>query len=71
MICQVNDALKTLNLKLDEVAHIRSVLTRAQLDGLPIDGNIRENVERGKVATKKTMTIELFLLLNHSLYICG
>ena len=49
---QVNDALKTLNLKLDEVAHIRSVLTKAQLDGLPIDGNIRDNVERGKVNFK-------------------
>ena len=45
----MNDALKTLNLKLDEVAHIRSVLTKAQLDGLPIDGNIRDHVERGKV----------------------
>ena len=49
---QVNDALKTLNLKLDEVAHIRSVLTKAQLDGLPIDGNVRDNVERGKVNFK-------------------
>ena len=60
MIFQVNDALKTLNLKLDEVAHIRSVLTKAQLDGLPIDGNIRENVERGKVITQVFMMIGLF-----------
>ena len=55
--------MKTLNLKLDEVAHIRSVLTKAQLDGLPIDGNIRENVERGKVITEVFMIIGLFLHL--------
>ena len=64
MICQVNDALKTLNLKLDEVAHIRSVLTRAQLDGLPIDGNIRENVERGKVVRQIFRIIGLFLQMS-------
>lgn len=45
----MNDALKTLSLKLDEVAHIRSVLTKAQLDGLQLDGNIRDQVEKGKV----------------------
>ena len=45
----MNDALKTLSLKLDEVGHIRSVLAKAQLDGLPIDGNVRDYVERGKV----------------------
>ena len=41
--------METLNLRLDEVAHIRSVLTKAELEGLPIDGNVRENVEKGKV----------------------
>ena len=45
----MNDALKTLSLKLDEVGHIRSVLAKAQLDGLPLDGNVRDYVERGKV----------------------
>ena len=34
--------LKTLNLQLDEVAHIRSVLTKAQLETLQIDGGIRQ-----------------------------
>ena len=42
-------SLKTLNLQLDEVAHIRSVLTKAQLESLPLDGEVREGVERGKV----------------------
>ncbi len=27
----------------------RSVLTKVELEGLPIDGNVREDVERGKV----------------------
>eukprot|EP00095_Tigriopus_kingsejongensis_P007765 maker-scaffold154_size301342-snap-gene-1.12 protein:Tk07765 transcript:maker-scaffold154_size301342-snap-gene-1.12-mRNA-1 annotation:"protein spire" len=43
------DGLQTLNLRLDEVAHIRSVLTKAELEALPIDGNVRESVEKGKV----------------------
>lgn len=43
------NAMKTLNLRLDEVAHIRSVLTKAELESLPLDGNVRENVEKGKV----------------------
>ena len=47
--CSGQDALKTLNLGLEEVAHIRSVLTKAQLEGLPLDGNIKDNVERGKI----------------------
>ena len=51
---QVNDALKTLSLKLDEVGHIRSVLAKAQLDGLPLDGNVRDYVERGKVILEAT-----------------
>ena len=50
----MNDALKTLSLKLDEVGHIRSVLAKAQLDGLPLDGNIRDYVERGKVIKQET-----------------
>ncbi len=46
-----DEMLRTLSLGLDEVAHIRSVLTRAELEGLPLDGNVRENVERGKVCS--------------------
>ena len=40
--------LKTLNLRLDEVAHIRAALTKAELEG--IDGNLRNDIERGKVS---------------------
>lgn len=42
-------ALQTLNLSLEEVAHIRSVLTKAELEALPLDGCVKENVGRGKV----------------------
>ena len=42
-------ALKTLDLTLAEVIHIRSVLTKAELEGLTIDSNLRDDLERGKV----------------------
>merc|ERR1719290_259274 len=42
-------ALQTLNLSLEEVAHIRSVLTKAELEGLPLEGSVKDNVCRGKV----------------------
>ena len=47
------EALTTLNLRLDEVAHIRSVLTKADLESLPIDGNVRTDVEKGKVKIQR------------------
>jgi len=42
-------ALQTLELTLEEVVHIRSVLTRAELEALPLDNNLKEDVERGKI----------------------
>ena len=42
-----SDGMKTLNLGLDEVAHIRSALTKAELEG--IDDAVREDVENGRV----------------------
>lgn len=42
--------LKTLDLRLEEVAHIRSVLTKAELEAMPIDSSVRDNIARGKVA---------------------
>ena len=42
--------LKTLDLRLEEVAHIRSVLTKAELEAMQIDGSVRDSIERGKVA---------------------
>lgn len=44
------DVMQTLSLRLDEVSHIRAVLTKAELEGLPIDGNVRADVERGKAS---------------------
>ena len=38
---QWSEALKTLDLKLDEVIHIRSVLTRAELESLSLDGTMK------------------------------
>ena len=43
------EALQTLDLTLDEVIHIRSVLTKAEMEGLPLDGTLKEDVERGKI----------------------
>ena len=43
-------ALKTLTLSLDEVVHIRSVLTKAELEGLPLDGDLKDDVAKGKVS---------------------
>ena len=42
-------SLQSLDLTLEEVVHIRSVLTKAELEGLTIDSNLREDLERGKV----------------------
>lgn len=42
-------ALQTLDLTLAEVVHIRSVLTKAELEGLTIDANLREDLEKAKV----------------------
>ena len=42
-------ALQTLELSLDEVVHIRSVLTKAELENLPLDGTLKEDMEKGKV----------------------
>lgn len=41
--------MKTLNLRLEEVAHIRSVLTKAELEAMAIDSTMRDNIARGKV----------------------
>ena len=44
-----NKNVKTLNLRLEEVAHIRSVLTKAELEAMAIDCTMRDNIARGKV----------------------
>lgn len=44
----VNDS-ERLALTLDEIVHIRSVMTKAELEGLPVDVQIKEDVEKRKV----------------------
>ncbi|KFB49469.1 hypothetical protein ZHAS_00017633 [Anopheles sinensis] len=38
-----------LSLTLEEIVHIRSVMTKAELEGLPVDVHIKEDVEKRKV----------------------
>ena len=42
-------ALEKLDLRLEEVIHIRSVLTKAELESLPLDGTLKVDVEQGKI----------------------
>lgn len=39
-----------LSLTLEEIVHIRSVMTKAELEGLPIEVRIKEDVEKRKVS---------------------
>ncbi len=41
--------MHALDLNLDEVIHIRTVLTKAELEGLPLEGTLKDDVEKGKV----------------------
>jgi len=43
-------AMECLSLNLEEVVHIRNVLTKAELEGLPVDCSTKEDVEKGKVS---------------------
>ena len=45
----VSQPMKTVNLRLEEVAHIRTVLTKAELEAMAIDSTMRDNIARGKV----------------------
>lgn len=38
-----------LSLTLEEIVHIRSVLTKAELEALPVEGHVKEDVEKRKV----------------------
>ncbi|KAJ1519987.1 hypothetical protein ONE63_004219 [Megalurothrips usitatus] len=38
-----------LSLTLEEIVHIRSVLTKAELESLPVEGRVKEDAEKGKV----------------------
>ena len=39
-----------LSLTLEEIVHIRSVLTKAELESLPVEGRVKEDAEKGKVS---------------------
>ena len=41
--------MECLSLTLEEIVHIRSVLTKAELESLPVEGRIKEEVEKRKV----------------------
>lgn len=38
-----------LSLTLEEIVHIRSVLTKAELESLPVDGHVKEDAEKRRV----------------------
>ncbi|KAK6622644.1 hypothetical protein RUM43_008486 [Polyplax serrata] len=42
-------AQECLSLTLEEIVHIRSVLTKAELEALPVDGHVKGDVEKRKV----------------------
>jgi len=50
---QWQTAMECLSLNLEEVVHIRNVLTKAELEALPVDCSTKEDVEKGKVSIEK------------------
>jgi len=42
-------AMECLSLTLEEIVHIRSVLTKAELESLPVEGHVKDDVEKRKV----------------------
>lgn len=49
ILLQKTWAQECLSLTLEEIVHIRSVLTKAELEALPVDGHVKEDVEKRKV----------------------
>lgn len=50
IICiKINFQSDCLTLTLQELIHIRSVLTKAEIESLPVEGNFKEDVENRKV----------------------
>lgn len=46
---QTQNAMKCLSLTLEEVIHIRNVLTKAELESLLVDKGVFDDVTKGKV----------------------
>lgn len=55
-----SDTDDRLSLTLEEIVHIRSVMTKAELEGLPIEVRIKEDVERRKVKEINCCAFVLF-----------
>ncbi len=52
-------AIECLSLNLEEVVHIRNVLTKAELESLPLECSLKEDVEKGKVRLPEPKCIVL------------
>lgn len=39
-----------MSVTLEEFVHIRSVLTKAELESLPVENHVKEDAEKGKVS---------------------
>lgn len=46
-----------LSLTLEEIVHIRSVLTKAELEFLPSEGRVKEDVEKRRVSSHVFTTL--------------
>lgn len=57
-----------LTLTLQELIHIRSVLTKAEIESLPVEGNFKEDVENRKVNINYTS--EIFKLNYKQFWLC-
>lgn len=49
-----------LSLTLEEIVHIRSVLTKAELEVLPVEGRVKEDVEKRRVSHFALVKIFIF-----------
>jgi len=53
--------MECLSLTLEEIVHIRSVLTKAELESLPVEGHVKEDVEKRKVRLLGFSVVIFFL----------
>lgn len=53
-----------LSLTLDEIVHIRSVLTKAELEVLPVEGRVKEDVEKRRVSNVYMLLIIIYCTIS-------
>lgn len=63
-------AMECLSLTLEEIVHIRSVLTKAELESLPVEGHVKEDVEKRKVRLLGFSIIMGFKLFSNCFSFC-